>query len=110
MSYDNEENYDNAVDYLNKNYTINDYMSNEEIMTMHDIEHYTIYTIRFRKFIEDLNKKYIDLYNYSGLFQDDMNNSTWERVFDIVYNNISVKFDINFIYNNAEEIIDILEK
>ena len=105
-----DEDYENATDYLYKNYTMNDIFQNKDIIDMHDREHYLLYTIRCRNFIERLNKKYIGLYNYCGIFSKDLNNITWERVFNIVYDNIHNEFDKEFINNNAEEIIDILEK
>ena len=104
------EHYSDAIDYLKKNFTMNEYINNEEIITMFNNEHSMQFNMKFREFIENLNKKYIYLYNYCGLFKHDLNNNTWERVYDIVYNNILIDFDINFIYNNANNIIDILEK
>ena len=109
MSYDTDEHYENAIDYLKKNFDYEKYRYNEEIIQLYKFEHHRDFTIKCRRFIEYLNKKYINMYQYSGMFQHDLNNVTWERVFDIVYDNIHCDMDINFIYNNANDIIDILE-
>ena len=110
MTNNIEENYSDGIDYLKKNYPNENLMNNDKILEMFHEEHRIQFCNKVEHFIEQLNKKYIYLYNYSGLFNRDLNNCTWERVYDIIYNNISIDVDTNFIYNHATEIIDILEK
>ena len=109
MNNEQEEYYDNPIDYLKKNFEPEEYMNNKDIRELYEYEHHREFTKKCRIFIEYLNKKYTDMYNYSGFLAKDLNNINWERVFDIVYNNVSSDIDIHFIYNNADDIIDILE-
>lgn len=109
MDNEREEHYENPVDYLKQKFDYEEYTNNEDVIQLYKFEHHREFTIKCRAFIEYLNKKYIDMYHYSGFLANDLNNATWERVFYITYNNIFCNIDINFIYNNADDIIDILE-
>ena len=109
MNNEQEEYYDTAVDYLKKKFKPEEYMNNEKIKEIYEYQHERNFNMDCRSFIEHLNKKYIELYSYSGFLAKDLNNINWERIYDITYNNVSNDIDIHFIFNNADDIIDILE-
>lgn len=107
---DNEYGDYNPIKYLKDNYDIEDIIHHPKIHEILEDEFKLRFLIDMRHTIESLNQKYIDLYGYSGLFKRDMYNNTWERAFDIIYSNIIKSYDINIIYENAERVINILEK
>jgi hypothetical protein len=100
----------NPIKYLKNNYKSEFIICHPEIHEILEDEFRLRFLIDMRDIIENLNQKYIDLYSYSGLFKKDLFNSDWERTYDIIYSNIIKSYDINVIYNNAEKVIDILEK
>lgn len=100
----------NPVKYLKDNYDIEYIISHPEIDDILENEFKLRFLIDMRNTIEGLNQKYMDLYGYSGLFKKDLYNSNWERCYDIIYSNIVKSYDINVIYENANKIINILEK
>ncbi len=100
----------NPIKYLKDNYNIETIISHPKIKEILEDEHKMQFLINMRRTIEELNQKYIDLYSYSGIFERDFFNNTWERAYDIIYSNIIKSYNINIIYENAEEVIKILEK
>tara|TARA_B100001059_G_C17820611_1_gene578046 strand:+ start:2072 stop:2398 length:327 start_codon:yes stop_codon:yes gene_type:complete len=100
----------NPIKYLKENYDIENIMHHPKIKKILKDEHKMRFLINMRRTVEDLNQKYIDLYSYSGIFKNDFLNSNWERAYDIIYSNIIISYDINIIYDNADRIINILEK
>jgi len=100
----------NPVKYLKDNYNIDYIISHPDIHDILENEFKLRFLINMRHIVESLNQKYIDLYGYSGLFKKDLYNSNWERCYDIIYSNIVKSYDINVIYENANKIINILEK
>jgi hypothetical protein len=108
MNDDYNEN--NPIKYLKDNYDIENIIQNPKIKEILEDEHKMQFLINMRSTVEGLNQKYIDLYSYSGIFKKDFFNSTWERAYDIIYSNIIKSYDINIIYNNADKVINILEK
>lgn len=100
----------NPIKYLKDNYDLENIINHPKIKIMLEKEHEYQFLRNMRKIIEDLNQKYIDLYSYSGIFEKDKFNNTWERAYDIIYSNLIKQYDINLIYENAEEVIKILEK
>ena len=107
---DDEYSETNPIKYLKENYDIENIIYNPKIKEILENEHKMQFLINMRRIIEDLNQKYIDLYSYSGIFKKDFFNNNWERAYDIIYSNIIKSYDVNIIYDNAEKIINILEK
>ena len=98
------------IKYLKDNYKLEDIISRPEIHAILEDDFKLRFLIDMRHIVEDLNQKYIDLYSYSGLLKKDFFNSNWERVYDIIYSNIIKSYNVNIIYDNAEKVINILEK
>lgn len=109
----------NTDQFEYENITIEEYLKSYNSETL--LENEKIYDIledNFkRNFISDcryqiemMKQKYMNLYSHSGIFKKDLNNANWERMFNIIYDNIDKNYDLGIIYNNPKFFIDILEK
>jgi len=97
-----------AYEYL-KQFNIEELLENTIIYNILEDNFKRNFTSDYRRKIELLKEKYISLYNYSGMFGNDLNNVNWERLMDIIYNNIDKKYDLGIIHSEPEYFIDILE-
>ncbi len=97
-----------ALQYI-KQYDSEELLNNEKIHNILEDNFKRNFTSDCRYIIESMKQKYIDLYNYSGLFEKDIYNSNWERLMDIIYDNVTKNYDLGIIYNDPEFFIDILE-
>tara|TARA_B100000795_G_scaffold240226_2_gene202290 strand:+ start:3182 stop:3520 length:339 start_codon:yes stop_codon:yes gene_type:complete len=104
----NEENI-TILEYLKNNYDIETLLENDKIHTILSDNHKRNFTQKYRHDIEMIKQKYINLYQGAGLFKNDLNNANWERLFDIVYENVNKKYDLGMIYDDPHFFIDILE-
>ena len=98
-----------ALQYL-KQYDINELLNNDKIYNILEDNFKRNFISDCRHIVECMKDKYITLYNYSGLFKYDLHNSNWERLMEIIYDNVSKKYDLGIVYSEPEYFIDILEK
>ena len=96
--------------YLKDNFTTEELLDNEKILEMVKLNHKINFEMDMRKTIEYIRQKYTNLYNYVGIFKNDRNNVNWERLIDIIYENIRKKYNCDIIYDEPENILNILEK
>ena len=107
MNYDSEFEETSIDDYINNN--MEHFLKNEEIQEILENNHRMSFTMDCRGEIECIKQKYIDLYLGGGIFKNDEYNSNWERLFEIIYNNIIKKYDLGMINDDPEFFINILE-
>ena len=101
-------NEDNILDYLKNNYDVKDLLANDKIFQILSDNHKMQFIAQYRYDIEMIKQKYINLYG-PRIFKNDLNNVNWERLFDIIYENINKTYDLWMIYDDPEFFIDILE-
>ena len=108
-----QENYDeytDALQFLKDNYTNEEILNNEKILNMVQTNHEYNFNMDMRNTIEYLKDKYTKLYDYVDIFKNDKNNVNYERLYDIIYDNITKKYNFDLVYDEPEKIMEILEK
>ena len=100
---------DISMDEYIKNYDMNLLVNDENIQEILEDNFKSNFTSKCRCEIEIIKQKYINLYSFNGIFARDKNNVNWERLFDIIYNNIEKDYDLGIVTSNPEHFIDILE-
>ena len=106
---ENDENIP-ALQYLKETYSNSEIFDNEKIMNMIELNYKLNFDMDIRNNIDYIKKKYTDIYNYIDIFKNDRNNVNYERLLDIIYENINHKYNYDIIYDEPEKIIEILEK
>jgi|TARA_X000000368_G_scaffold408105_1_gene388349 hypothetical protein len=107
MNYDSEYEEISSIDYVNNNMEY--FLENKTINEILENNHKRSFTIDCRGQIEYMKQKYINLYFGGGIFKNDEYNANWERLFDIIYNNINKKYDLGIIQSDPSFFINILE-
>ena len=95
------------VDYL-KSLNLEDFINckntNDILIENHQLE----YEYLFKTKIEDLYKNYNTAFRDIKLFGKDWNNEQAESFSHLVYNFISVKYDLNIFFKNPNLAIDLI--
>jgi len=94
-------------DYINNNMDV--FLKNTEIHEILEDNYKSSFTIDCRAWIEYIKQKYTNLYLGGGIFKNDEYNSNWERLFEIIYDNIDKNYDLGMIYSDPDFFINILE-
>ena len=80
----------NILQYLKDNYTKEEIFNNKKIFDMIQVNHEYNFNMDMRNSIEYLKIKYTNRYNYINIFKNDRNSINYERLYDIIYNNINL--------------------
>ena len=107
MNYDSESEDTSIDDYINNN--MEHFLKNKKIQEILENNHRMIFTTDCRFEIEHMKQKYINLYLGGGIFKNDEYNSNWERLFEIIYDNIVKNYDLGMISDDPDFFINILE-
>ena len=108
MSIEEENENITALQHI-KQYDTEELLDNEKIYNILEDNFKRNFISDCRYIIEAMKQKYINLYNHSGLFKKDIYNSNWERLMNIIYDNVTKNYDLGIIYSDPEFFIDILE-
>mgnify|MGYP001244775931 CR=1 FL=1 len=109
MNNDYEENEMSIEEYI-KTFTNEEILENEQIKQILEDNIKYNFATDCRGEIEYMRQKYINLYSFGGIFKRDKNNANWERLFDLIYDNIVKNYNLGIVYNNPEKFIPLLEK
>ena len=107
MNYDSDEEKITPIEYVKNNMDI--FLENKDIQEILEINHKLEFTSNLRAIIEKIKQRYINLYSGGGIFKNDIYNSNWERLFDIIYDNIEKKYDLGMLLEDPIFFINILE-
>lgn len=107
MNYDSESEEISANDYVKLN--MDKILDNEKIQEILEDNFKRCFASDCRGHVENIKQKYINLYLGGGIFKNDEYNSNWERLFEIIYSNVSKNYDLGMIHSDPEFFINILE-
>lgn len=109
MNNDYEEEEISIEEHI-KTFTNEELLANDKVREILEDNFKYNFTTDCRHEIECMRQRYINLYSFGGIFKRDKNNVNWERLFDLIYNNISKSYNLGIVYNNPEKFIPLLEK
>ena len=107
MNYESDDEKLSKSDYVK--YNMENFLTNKKIQEILENNHRSAFTENCRGQVEYIKQSYINLYLGGGIFKNDEYNSNWERLFEIIYDNIVKNYDLGMIHSDPDFFINILE-